>query len=204
MGMPHIFPGKVMWYDLSVTQFTTPRLRIRLLRVADAPAISRLRSDPEVARFVPWTPPYSQEKAAEMIGRMDSRDFSTCGEPGLIMAVVRLSDDQFIGESMIKHDQGDSRQGVIGYALTREFHGQGFATELTRGLIGRFFAGEHSHRVTAWCDARNAASIRVLEKAGMRKEAEFRKGVFAKGEWVDERIYAILQEEWHAARPGCS
>jgi RimJ/RimL family protein N-acetyltransferase len=30
----------------------------------------------------------------------------------------------------------------------------------------------------------------------MKKEAHFRKNIFIDGEWVDECIYAILDEEW--------
>ncbi|MBC7773632.1 MAG: GNAT family N-acetyltransferase [Pyrinomonadaceae bacterium] len=181
-------------------QFTTPRLCVRMFRQDDAAALAEYRSDPEVARYVPWGPPYSIEKASDMIGRMAGRDFYNCGDTGLNMAVERHSDHQLIGEAMIKHDHGDPRQGIIGYALARKFHGRGFGAELTRGLIDRFFAAEESHRATAYCDARNIASIRVLEKVGMRLEAEFRRGVFAKGEWVDERVYALLREEWTGAR----
>lgn len=173
---------------------------MRLLRPADAAAIAAFRSDPDVARYVPWEPPYAIEKAEAMIERMRGRAFDDAGPDGLILAVERASDGLFIGDAMIKHDGGDPRLGVIGYALARSAHGHGFATELGRGLIDRFFASPDSHRVAAWCDARNAASVRVLEKCGMRLEAEFRQGVFCKGEWVDERVYALLRTEWLATR----
>jgi RimJ/RimL family protein N-acetyltransferase len=36
----------------------------------------------------------------------------------------------------------------------------------------------------------------VLEKLGMRREAEHRKDVLQKMEWRDSYVYAILREEW--------
>jgi RimJ/RimL family protein N-acetyltransferase len=69
-----------------------------------------------------------------------------------------------------------------------------FGHELLR--IGFEEAG--LHRITANADARNAASVRVMEKIGMRREAHFVQGSFEKGEWVDEVEYAILAAEWRA------
>jgi RimJ/RimL family protein N-acetyltransferase len=48
------------------------------------------------------------------------------------------------------------------------------------------------------CDARNHASARLMERLGMRKEAHFMQNQFMKGEWVDELVFAILDQEWRA------
>ena len=45
-------------------------------------------------------------------------------------------------------------------------------------------------------DARNSASARVLERLGMRREALFRENELVKGEWTDELVYALLEDEW--------
>lgn len=182
-------------------QFRTDRLVVRTLRPEDAAIISAYRSDPVVARYVPWEPPYALERAEKMVASMQGKTFDAPGD-GLIMAVE--AGGVLIGDAMVKHDSSwgtiDPRQGVIGYVIAPEHAGRGYATELARGLIGRFFEGEGSHRVTAFCDARNVASQRVLTKAGMRREAVFVRGVFAKGEWVDECVYAVLREEWERPR----
>ena len=52
------------------------------------------------------------------------------------------------------------------------------------------------HRIFARCDARNAASYKVMERLGMRREAHFIHNELFKGEWGDEIWYAILQPEW--------
>jgi len=54
------------------------------------------------------------------------------------------------------------------------------------------------HRITGRLDARNVASARVLERAGLRREAHLVENEIVKGEWTDELIYAILRGEWEA------
>jgi hypothetical protein len=55
-------------------------------------------------------------------------------------------------------------------------------------------------RVCARLDGRNVASARVLERAGLRREAHLVENEFIKGEWTDEMVYAILRREWEARR----
>ena len=52
------------------------------------------------------------------------------------------------------------------------------------------------HRVIGRLDARNVASARVLEKLGMRREAELVENEWIKGEWQSELVYAVLAHEW--------
>ncbi len=57
------------------------------------------------------------------------------------------------------------------------------------------------HRIAGRLDARNAASARVLERLGMRREARFLQNEIVKGEWADEMVYAMLEDEWRARHP---
>ena len=52
------------------------------------------------------------------------------------------------------------------------------------------------HRIVAETDARNDASIRLMERLGMRREAHLVENEFLKGEWTDSIVYAILETEW--------
>ncbi len=54
--------------------------------------------------------------------------------------------------------------------------------------------------ITACCDARNAASVAVLERLRMRREGHLRQSTWAKGDWTDDLLYALLQDEWQASR----
>jgi RimJ/RimL family protein N-acetyltransferase len=59
----------------------------------------------------------------------------------------------------------------IGYRIREEYWGQGIATEVTKGLIRFAYDGLGIKRVIAFVNVENAASIRVLEKAGMLNTA---------------------------------
>jgi [ribosomal protein S5]-alanine N-acetyltransferase len=49
-----------------------------------------------------------------------------------------------------------------------------------------------AHRVEATCHPENAASARVLEKAGLTFEGRLREHVLARGVWRDSLLYAAL------------
>jgi RimJ/RimL family protein N-acetyltransferase len=65
-------------------------------------------------------------------------------------------------------------------------------------MLALGFDGLGLHRIVGRLDARNTASARVLEKLGMRREAHFVSNEYLKGEWTDELVYALLDEEWRA------
>ncbi|MFD9336291.1 GNAT family N-acetyltransferase [Streptomyces sp. NPDC060028] len=46
------------------------------------------------------------------------------------------------------------------------------------------------------CHADNAASVGLLERLGMRREARFIGTEFFKGAWRDDLVYAMLRDEW--------
>ena len=68
-------------------------------------------------------------------------------------------------------------------------------------LAGYLFGPRAKHRITASCDARNAASAAVLERLGMRREGHLRESTWAKGEWTDDLLYGLLHHEWPGGRP---
>ena len=56
------------------------------------------------------------------------------------------------------------------------------------------------HRVIATCETDNAASVRVMERLGMRREAHFQQCYLREdGTCSDEYFYAVLADEWPLA-----
>ena len=66
--------------------------------------------------------------------------------------------------------------------------------------MARCFEHFDLHRVCGRLESRNAASARVLEKLGMRREAHLIENEWVKGEWQSESVYALLAREWEARR----
>jgi aminoglycoside 6'-N-acetyltransferase len=151
------------------------------------------RSDPEIARYVHWTPPYTTDQARELIERTPWRDGMKAGD-GAMIAVER--DGVVVGDCAFQLLAGDVRQASIGFTVHRPHQGHGYATEAVRGLLRHLFTRLRLHRVVAECGADNLASSRVLERVGMRREAHFIENVFFKGAWASEYHYAMLEREW--------
>jgi RimJ/RimL family protein N-acetyltransferase len=95
---------------------------------------------------------------------------------------------------------GEHRQGEIGFILHPDHQGRGYATEAAEALLALAFEHYRLHRVAGRLEARNAASARVLEKLGMRREAHLIENEWVKGEWQSELVYALLAREWRAPR----
>ena len=88
------------------------------------------------------------------------------------------------------------QQGEIGYALHRDFWGQGIATEAARSLVGFGFTEMGIHRAWGECRPENIGSIRVLQKLGMIQEGYLRENRWFKGRWWDTLIFGVLEREW--------
>ena len=80
--------------------------------------------------------------------------------------------------------------------VNRKYQRRGFATEAVRGAMEFLFLRLNVRRLRTWCHCKDLACIRVLEKAGLRREGTFLKSNFVKGEWVDIAAYALLKEEY--------
>lgn len=185
----------------------TQRLLLRPYRPEDAPGLAAHRSDPEVARYVQWTPPYTLPDAQDLIERTQwgrGSGHLRAGEGVMIAIEFAEAGGEVIGDCSAGLLADDPRQGIIGFTLSPSRQGQGYITEAVRAVLhelftcdaGGLFAAEPLHRVSAVCGADNAASVRVLERVGMRREAHFIESVFFKGAWGSEYHYAVLRSEW--------
>ncbi|HYO29274.1 MAG TPA: GNAT family protein, partial [Thermomicrobiales bacterium] len=111
-------------------------------------------------------------------------------------AVVVRETGTLVGDVMLWWRSAAHRQGEIGYVFHPDHAGRGYATEASRAAHRLGFEDLGLHRIAARCDARNGASARVMERLGMRREAHLRENEFVKGEWCDELVYALLEDEW--------
>ncbi len=174
----------------------TPRLRLRPLVLADVAAVTRYRDDPEVARYQSWET-YSDADSEALIRAVMDRRSGTPGE-WFQWGIELRSTGALIGDCGLKTRGDDPRQGEIGYTLARDQQGQGLATEAVRAVLDHAFRDLGLHRVSASVDADNLASLALLERLELRREAHFRRSVWFKGGWCDDVIYALLRDEWLA------
>lgn len=177
----------------------TPRLLLRNFQATDLDRLAAILADESVNRYL-YTLPRSRDEAETGLAQRMTLG-SDDDEDQLLRVAVELTESHLlIGDFMLHWRRDDHRQGEFGGSLHPRYHGQGFAPEIYSALLEVAFEQHNLHRVFARCDARNTASVRSLEKAGLRHEAHFVENEFVKGEWTDEIVLAILQREWRARR----
>ncbi|MDT4915756.1 MAG: hypothetical protein QOI15_560 [Pseudonocardiales bacterium] len=178
----------------------TERLILRPLDPAtDVDDVLAYQSREDVCRYIPYEP-RTREVLAERIAD-PARNRSTVEKEGDVawLAVELRDTGRVIGDVVLIWASEEHQCAEIGYVFNPDVHGNGYATEACRALLGLAFDGLKAHRVTARIDARNDASGAVLRRLGMRQEAVLVENEFFKGEWTDEIDFAILDHEWRAS-----
>lgn len=179
----------------------TPRLLLRPFAPGDFEAVLSYESREDVARYLYWGP-----RTAEQVRAALERDVANAAvrRPGqtLALALSLRSTGEMIGDVALEWQPDPYRQGELGYIVHPDHQGRGYATEACSAVLRIAFEELGLHRVFARLDARNAASARVLDKLGMRREAHFVESEFVRGEWRSQLVYALLDREWRGPPEG--
>ncbi|AKU91960.1 acetyltransferase, GNAT family [Vulgatibacter incomptus] len=171
----------------------TPDLVLREFVPADWEAVHAYAADAEVVRYELWGPNTEVQSRAfvDAVIRSRAEDPRRAFE----LAVTLRSTGQLIGGAGLRVRDAAHREGDIGYALHPAFWRRGFGTQVARALV-RFGLDELAlHRIWATCHCENAASARVLAKAGFQYEGTLRAHRFQRGEWRDSLLFAILETD---------
>jgi len=96
--------------------------------------------------------------------------------------------------------RGPFQNANLGYFIGREHRGKGHMTEAVRLCVGYAFKEMGLHRVQAGVMPRNQPSLRVLEKAGFRREGLAKKYLCINGMWEDHELFAMTREDWEAKK----
>jgi len=171
----------------------TARLRLRRLVPGDLAALHAIHSREDVTRWLYWDPRNEGEVRTSLDAHI-ARPF----DEGVVLAIDL--EGELIGTANVA--VGEHRQGEIGFMLHPDHQGHGYATEAAEAIVELAFDAYRLHRVYGCVEPRNTASVRVLERLGLRREAHLIENEWGKGEWRSEAVYAILAREWRAAREG--
>jgi RimJ/RimL family protein N-acetyltransferase len=164
----------------------TARLWMRPCAGGDLDALHSLFTDRDVRRFL-W----------------DDREIALAETAAVIEASVASFADRGFGQWLAFLREADVLAGFAGlrpvdqtpdveilYALAPAYWGRGLACEASRAVLRHGFAGLGLPRILARADAPNAASIRVMERLGMRF---VRRGV---EHGLDTVCYALDRDEF--------
>jgi len=173
----------------------TKRLVLRQLDPCDIDSIHRLGDDPEVAAGLSDLPhPYPRQMAAGLVhGMAEAARVGTAYAFGVALRAA-APPDTVIGIVFLIPEPAHRRAELI-YWLGRPYWGNGYATEAVRAVIGFGFETLGLNRVHASYFTANAASARVMAKAGMRFEGVMRQHHVKDGQALDLGQYGILRSD---------
>ncbi len=143
----------------------------------------------------PWEPKWTVDELERGAWRQRLRRYREemaqgSGMPFLIFekATGRLAGGITLGN--IRH--GVAQSGQIGYWMGVNHAGTGLMHEAVLLVVRFGFETLRLHRIEAACIPDNQRSIRVLEKAGFRREGLLRSYLRINGVWQDHLLYALI------------
>ncbi len=165
--------------------FETPRLYVRQLEENDEAAFFELMSNPNVMNPIPQKPfdkAESVSKLSELILLEKSSDTK-------IWCLCKKGCNDLIGICGVL--KNDDKEDEIAYRIIETFWGNGFGTEIAKGLIDYCFVNMKSNLITAdvWVD--NVKSVKILNKYFTVKKEFFN----AEDNCTDRR-YVLKKENW--------
>jgi len=201
-GAVRIHDG-VVPQDLSAVGWPllTERLVIRPATPADIESTWQIRRLPSVSMWMTSDADDREEFARLYVepDRLASTLVLVCD--GVIVGDMMVA----VGDAWAQTEVADQARGVqaeLGWTIDPAYAGRGLATEAASAVLRACFVDLGLRRVYAQCFADNVPSWRIMEKLGMRREEyAVRDSLHRSGEWRDAMRYAILADEWRAARP---
>jgi len=173
------------------------RVVLRELRKSDAPALLAMLSAEEVARFIS-PPPVTVDGYERFIAwtlRQRAAGTYAC------FAVTLRGFETAIGIFQLRQSGADFRTAEWGFAIGSAFWGTGVFQEGASLLLDFAFETVGVRRLEARAAVTNGRGNGALRKVGAVREAILRKSFLRNGEWVDQALYAILENEWRATIP---
>jgi RimJ/RimL family protein N-acetyltransferase len=178
----------------------TDRLLLRTMTEADVDDVHSYQCREDVCRYLPFEPRTRDQVAAKVARYAQAISLAGDGDYWQLAIERASAPGRVIGDLYFNVKSVANATGEIGWTLHPDSTGRGYMTEAARAVLDIAFGTIGLHRVIADLDPRNAGSMALCRRLGMREEAHFVEDLWVKGEWGDTAIYAILDREWAAQR----
>jgi [ribosomal protein S5]-alanine N-acetyltransferase len=150
------------------------------------------------AFLTPWEPTWPADDLSRASFRRRIKRYSEDQRSDLAYAffVFRKHDDVLVGGLTLANiRRGCAQAGSLGYWMGVSHARQGYMTAAVNAVIPFAFATLKLHRIEAACIPANAASVRLLEKTGFKREGFARQYLCIDGIWQDHLLYARLKDD---------
>jgi ribosomal-protein-alanine N-acetyltransferase len=160
---------------------------VRSWRSADADSLARYANNRNVWINLrdAFPHPYTRRDARDYLRLVRQRSPET-------LFAIAVNDEAVGGIGFVLHGDVERVSAEIGYWIAEPLWGRGIATEAVVAVTQHAIAAHGLTRMFAVPFAWNAASCRVLEKAGYVLEARLRRSAIKDGRITDQLQYAFV------------
>jgi [ribosomal protein S5]-alanine N-acetyltransferase len=148
--------------------------------------------------LTPWEPTWPADDLTRSSFRRRIKRYSEDQRSDLAYAffIFRKPDDALVGGLTLANiRRGCALAGSLGYWMGAPHARQGLMTAAVNAVIPFAFGTLKLHRIEAACIPANIASVRLLEKAGFKREGFARQYLCIDGVWQDHLLYARLKDD---------
>jgi len=175
---------------------TGSMVTLRELRLSDAMSLLAMLSSEEVSRFI--SPPPATLEGFERFIAWTIRERAAGNYA--CFAVVPHGTDTAIGIFQVRQLEPGFGTAEWGFALGSAFWGTGMFMDGARMVIDFAFDTIKTHRLEARAAILNGRGNGALRKIGAMQEGILRKSFLRNGEYLDQALWTILDEDWRAQR----
>lgn len=139
-------------------------------------------------------PPVTPEQFDEYLGR--------CRRPNFVgLLACRREDARIVGAfNLSEIVRGVFQSCYMGYYVGAGYQRRGYMTEALGLVLAHAFDTLKLHRVEANIQPDNVPSLALVRRAGFTREGYSRRYLKISGRWRDHERYALLAEDWRAAK----
>jgi RimJ/RimL family protein N-acetyltransferase len=167
---------------------------LRELRASDAPSLFAMLTTEEVSRFIS-PPPTTVEGFERFIAwTLRQRHAGTYA----CFAVTVEGSDTAIGIFQLRELEPGFGTAEWGFAIGSSYWGTGVFQKGAELVINFAFETVGVHRLEARAAVRNGRGNGALRKVGAVQEGLLRKSFLKNGEYLDQVLWTILDEDWQA------
>ncbi len=170
---------------------------LRIPHMADHAAWAAVREQSR-AFLTPWEPTWPADDLTRSAYRQRMKRYAEDlrHDHAYPFFVFRKEDNQLVGGLALANiRRGVAQTGSLGYWVGEPYARKGYMTAAVRALLPMAFEVLKLHRMEAACIPTNAASVRLLERTGFRREGYARAYLCIDGQWQDHLLYAQLRTD---------
>lgn len=172
---------------------TTERLILRQMDTTDIPLLYEMRSNPVVMQYIGRPIAKSIEDAEILYNTIND---GLLKNESINWTVQYKDNKAMLGNFCYWRIDTHNHRAEVGYSLLQQHFGKKIGTEALNAVIHYGFNQLNLHSIEANTDPNNIASQKILESQGFENEANFKENFYFNGQFLDSKIYSLLQKNW--------